>query len=99
MHFLSSPTEPKMHVFRITTLLALSLGANATPTPYPSNSTNSTYLPPRLITLEEHMLSPSLKDEAIAAGIQNAGPYWYGTSLEGATEPGVNASCAWQHRG
>ena len=27
------------------------------------------------------------------------GIYWYGTSLEGATEPGVNASCAWQHRG
>lgn len=25
------------------------------------------------------------------------GTYWYGTSLEGATEPGVNAACAWQH--
>lgn len=23
--------------------------------------------------------------------------YWYGTSLEGTTEPGVNAACAWQH--
>lgn len=74
LQFLSSSIEPKMHVFQITTLLAVSLGANAIPTPYPSNSTNSTYLPPRLITLEEHMLSPSLKDEAIAAGIQNAGP-------------------------
>lgn len=27
------------------------------------------------------------------------GIYWYGTSNEGATEPGVNAACAWQHRG
>lgn len=25
------------------------------------------------------------------------GAYWYGTSLEGTTEPGVNAACAWQH--
>ena len=25
------------------------------------------------------------------------GTYWYGTSLEGATQPGVTASCAWQH--
>lgn len=25
------------------------------------------------------------------------GTYWYGTSMEGATEPGVNAACAWQH--
>lgn len=25
------------------------------------------------------------------------GMYWYGTSIEGATEPGVNAACAWQH--
>ncbi|MBD8028841.1 hypothetical protein [Corynebacterium gallinarum] len=25
------------------------------------------------------------------------GVYWYGTSLEGSTEPGVNAACAWQH--
>ncbi|ALC06235.1 hypothetical protein CDES_09215 [Corynebacterium deserti GIMN1.010] len=25
------------------------------------------------------------------------GIYWYGTSNEGETEPGVNASCAWQH--
>ncbi|RNE49425.1 hypothetical protein [Corynebacterium alimapuense] len=24
--------------------------------------------------------------------------YWYGTSLEGVTEPGVNAACAWQHQ-
>lgn len=23
--------------------------------------------------------------------------YWYGTSREGRTEPGVGASCAWQH--
>lgn len=23
--------------------------------------------------------------------------YWYGTSLEGATDPGVDAACAWQH--
>lgn len=22
--------------------------------------------------------------------------YWYGTSLEGPTEPGISASCAWQ---
>ncbi|KAG9203348.1 hypothetical protein G6514_003001 [Epicoccum nigrum] len=66
-----------MRIFQLTTLLALSLGTNAIPTLYPfnsTNSTNSTYLPPRLITLEEHMLSPSLEAEAIAAGIQNAGP-------------------------
>lgn len=25
-----------------------------------------------------------------------AGAYWYGTSLEGPTEPGIGASCAWQ---
>lgn len=25
------------------------------------------------------------------------GAYWYGTSHEGHTEPGVSASCAWQH--
>ncbi len=25
------------------------------------------------------------------------GAYWYGTSHEGFTEPGVNAACAWQH--
>lgn len=25
------------------------------------------------------------------------GTYWYGTSHEGETEPGVSASCAWQH--
>ncbi len=24
------------------------------------------------------------------------GAYWYGTSLEGTTEPGLGASCAWQ---
>lgn len=23
--------------------------------------------------------------------------YWYGTSMEGATDPGVDAACAWQH--
>lgn len=23
--------------------------------------------------------------------------YWYGTSMEGPTEPGISASCAWQH--
>lgn len=27
------------------------------------------------------------------------GAYWYGTSNEGHTEPGVSASCAWQHDG
>lgn len=26
------------------------------------------------------------------------GTYWYGTSNEGATEPGINAACAWQHQ-
>ncbi|MFP7364555.1 hypothetical protein SFC07_02055 [Corynebacterium callunae] len=26
------------------------------------------------------------------------GLYWYGSSYAGATEPGVNAACAWQHR-
>ncbi len=25
------------------------------------------------------------------------GAYWYGTSNEGRTEPGISASCAWQH--
>lgn len=24
--------------------------------------------------------------------------YWYGTSLEGPTEPGISAACAWQDR-
>lgn len=27
-----------------------------------------------------------------------AGTYWYGTSREGTTEPGIGASCAWQDR-
>jgi len=26
------------------------------------------------------------------------GTYWYGTSREGVTEPGIGASCAWQDR-
>ena len=26
-----------------------------------------------------------------------ANTYWYGTSMEGPTEPGISASCAWQH--
>lgn len=26
-----------------------------------------------------------------------AGTYWYGTSMEGPTAPGVSAACAWQH--
>ena len=26
------------------------------------------------------------------------GTYWYGTSKEGETEPGIGASCAWQDR-
>ncbi|QGU04919.1 hypothetical protein [Corynebacterium comes] len=26
-----------------------------------------------------------------------ANSYWYGTSMEGPTEPGISASCAWQH--
>lgn len=25
------------------------------------------------------------------------GSYWYGTSIEGPTTPGVTAACAWQH--
>lgn len=34
--------------------------------------------------------------KAVTAALPR-GAYWYGTSLEGHTEPGVSASCAWQH--
>ena len=27
-----------------------------------------------------------------------SGTYWYGTSREGTTEPGIGAACAWQDR-
>ncbi|AGF72796.1 hypothetical protein [Corynebacterium halotolerans] len=36
--------------------------------------------------------------KAVTAALP-AGAYWYGTSHEGHTEPGVSASCAWQHDG
>lgn len=34
--------------------------------------------------------------QAVVAALPG-NPYWYGTSHEGHTEPGVGASCAWQH--
>lgn len=42
----------------------------------------------------------SLKDatKAVVAALP-ANSYWYGTSNEGTTDPGVSASCAWQHGG
>lgn len=30
-------------------------------------------------------------------GALPAGTYWYGTSMDGPTAPGVSAACAWQH--
>jgi hypothetical protein len=35
--------------------------------------------------------------QAVVASLPE-GSYWYGTSLEGPTEPGISASCAWQDR-
>ncbi|WP_080794238.1 hypothetical protein [Corynebacterium pacaense] len=34
----------------------------------------------------------------VTVGALPEGTYWYGSSYEGTTEPGVNAACAWQHR-
>lgn len=33
----------------------------------------------------------------VAVAALPEGTYWYGTSHEGETEPGVSAACAWQH--
>lgn len=34
----------------------------------------------------------------IVATALPSGTYWYGSSYEGPTEPGITAACAWQHR-
>ena len=55
-----------MRVLPLTTLFALALGASAVPAP-PSFKPCS--LPERLIALEEHVVSPSLEAEVLAAGV------------------------------
>jgi len=35
---------------------------------------------------------------ARVVGALPEGTYWYGTSMEGPTEPGIGAACAWQDR-
>ncbi|KAF2629153.1 hypothetical protein BU25DRAFT_409620 [Macroventuria anomochaeta] len=55
-----------MHFSLFTALIALALGVNAIPTP-PTSKPYS--LPKRLIALEEHVVSPSLEAEALAAGL------------------------------
>lgn len=68
---LKTPWNVKMQILRFITLLALNVGVNAIPSPY---FPNNTYLPERLIALEEHMLSPSLEAEAVAGGISQVFP-------------------------
>lgn len=55
-----------MHITYLTSaFLALAFSANASPTLPPSYKP---YLPKRLVALEEHVVSPSLEAEVLAAG-------------------------------
>ncbi|CAI9638159.1 unnamed protein product [Alternaria burnsii] len=56
-----------MHVPYLNILFALALTAGSIPTP--PAPLKSCYLPKRLIALEEHVTSPSLEAEVVAAGI------------------------------
>ncbi|RMZ70301.1 Amidohydrolase 2 [Pyrenophora seminiperda CCB06] len=59
-----------MQITHLSTLFALALGVNGIPTPpsapFPSKSS---YLPKRLLALEEHCVSPSLEAEVVASGV------------------------------
>lgn len=55
-----------MHISYLASVLALAIRANASPTSPPSYKP---YLPKRLIALEEHVVSPSLEAEVLAAGV------------------------------
>lgn len=55
-----------MHFSHLTSFLALAITTYASPTSPPSYKP---YLPKRLIALEEHVVSPSLEAEVLAAGV------------------------------
>jgi hypothetical protein len=56
-----------MRVAYFGTLFAMTAGACGIPTP--QSSPKPYYLPQRLITFEQHVVSPSLEDEVVAVGV------------------------------
>ncbi|KAF3039939.1 hypothetical protein E8E12_008496 [Didymella heteroderae] len=58
-----------MHVSLFTAWFAFALGTTAIPTCPPTPPAKSCALPKRLIALEEHVVSPSLEAEVVAAGV------------------------------
>ena len=63
-----------MHVTHLSTFFALILSVNGIPAPPSPPSPRSTYLPKRLLALEEHCVSPSLEAEVVASGVSQRYP-------------------------
>jgi hypothetical protein len=62
----------KMRASSFVSLFALTLGVSGSPTP--PSPPRSSYLPKRLIALEEHVVSPSLEAEVVASGVADRNP-------------------------